>query len=290
MKKIFGELDITWKRLIIFSIFIGIYTGVMAALPFTADTSFADISITFEWWVLFGTLIIVNSKSPKESALKCFIFFLISQPLVYLVQVPFNPYGWGIFRYYPEWFKWTILTIPMGFIGYYLKKNKWWGLFIIVPVLAFVGYHYSGFLRETLTYFPNHLLSTIFCAVTMILYSLYIFKDKKLKYITLAITIVILVFMSVLAINSGNNYYKTTILISGGETGIEFDDTYTFSLKDEDFGNLSLVYEKNIECYMLNAEFKKTGDTEFTLTSPEGEEYVYKITVGRSTYKRERIK
>ena len=107
-------------------------------LPFTADTSFADISITFEWWVLFGTLIIVNSKSPKESALKCFIFFLISQPLVYLVQVPFNPYGWGIFRYYPDWFMWTLLTIPMAFIGNYLKKDKWWGLFIIMPVIVFV--------------------------------------------------------------------------------------------------------------------------------------------------------
>ena len=290
VKKIFGGLKITWKRLVIFSIFIGIYTGIMAILPCTSDTSFRDISITFEWWVLFGTLIIINSKSPKESALKCFVFFLISQPLVYLVQVPFNPYGWGIFRYYPGWFVWTLLTLPMGYIGNYLKKNKWWGLFIIVPVIIFVGYHYEQFLREVLTFFPNHLLSTIFCASSMILYSLYIFKDKKLKNICLLITILILIVFSIIAFKSGNNYYNTTVLISGGETGFEFDDTYEVKLKDENYGRLFIVYEKNIQEYMVNAEFKKTGTTEFTITSPDGVIYVYKLEIERNSYKKERIK
>lgn len=290
MKKLFGELNITWKRLIIFSILIGLYTGLMSILPITKDTSFRDIAITFEWWVLFGTLIIINSKTPKESALKCFVFFLISQPLVYLVQVPFNPYGWEIFRYYPGWFRWTLLTLPMGYIGNFLKKDKWWGLFIIVPVIAFVGYHYANFLRETLTFFPNHLLSAIFCVVSIILYSLYIFKDKKLKYICLGISVVVLIGMTILAVGQGKNYYNTTVLVSGGDSGIEFDDTYTVTLKDEGFGKLFIVYEKNIEDYMVNAEFKKTGDTEFTLTSPDGKEYVYKIKVERSSYDIERIK
>ena len=61
MKKLFGGIDLTWKKLIIFAVIAGIYTGVMAALPITKDTSFADISITFEWWVLFGIIIIVNT-------------------------------------------------------------------------------------------------------------------------------------------------------------------------------------------------------------------------------------
>ena len=290
MKKIFGELNITWKKLIIFSIFIGIYTGVMAILPITKDTSFRDISITFECWVLFGTIIIVNSKTPLESALKCFVFFLISQPLVFLVQVPFNMYGWGIFKYYPQWFRWTLLTFPMGYIGNFLKKDKWYGLLILVPVLLFVGYHYSGFLSETLTFFPNHLLTTLFCVISMILYSLFIFKDKKLKIISLVTTIIILISMSILAISQGNNYYNTTILISGEETGFEFDDTYTVKLKDEDYGQVFIVYDMKLEDYMVNAKFKKTGETEFTVTSPDGEEYVYKITINRNSYTRERIK
>lgn len=75
----------------------------MALLPFTKNTSFRDISISFEVWILFGILIIMNSKSAKESALKCFIFFLISQPLVYLSQVPFSNLGWKILGYYKNW-------------------------------------------------------------------------------------------------------------------------------------------------------------------------------------------
>ena len=290
MKKLFGGLNITWKRLIIFAVFIGIYTGIMPLIPATRDTSFRDIAISFEWWILFGTLIIINSKSPLESALKCFVFFLISQPIVYLVQVPFNPLGWGIMSYYKNWILWTIATIPMGYIGHYLKKDKGWGLFIILPVIAFVGSHYSGFLSETLTFFPNHLLSAIFCVLSMIAYSLFIFKDKVLKNICLAITVFIIIVMSFLAINSGNNYYNTTILGSGGETGFEFDDTYTVKLKDEEFGKVYIVYEENLEDYMVNAEFKKTGETELIITSPDGEEYVYKLTINRSSYNKERIK
>ena len=110
MKKIFGELNITWKKLIILSIIFGVYPAIMALLPITKDTSFRDIAISFEVWILLGILIITNSKSPKESALKCFIFFLISQPLIYLVQVPFSHLGWQLFGYYKTWFIWTLFT------------------------------------------------------------------------------------------------------------------------------------------------------------------------------------
>ncbi len=285
MKKLFGGLDLTWKKLIIFAIIIGIYTGIVAMLDFLRDTSFADISITFEWWVLFGIIIIMNSKSAKDSALKCFIFFLISQPIVYLVQVPFNPYGFGIFRYYPGWFKWTLLTIPMGFIGYYMKKNKWWGILILTPMLAFVGYHYMMFLSETISFFPNHLLSAIFCLVSMIIYSLCVFKDKKLKIIELIISILIILGMTFLATTKNKSYYNTTILLSGGSSNISFDDTYKVFLKDEKYGKVYIVYEKNIEDYMVNAEFKKTGSTELIIESPTGEKTVFDLDIERSSYR-----
>ncbi|MBO4791509.1 MAG: hypothetical protein J5592_04425, partial [Clostridia bacterium] len=87
VRKCFGSLKITWPVIIAAAVITGAYTAVMALLPAARDTSFADISISFEWWILFGILIIVNSKTPWESALKCFVFFLISQPIVYLIQV-----------------------------------------------------------------------------------------------------------------------------------------------------------------------------------------------------------
>lgn len=221
LEKLFGGIDLTWKKLIIFAIIAGVYTAVMAILPIAEDTSFEDITISFEWWILFGIIIIINSKSNLDSALKCFVFFLISQPLVYLIQVPFNPYGFGIFIYYRYWFIWTLLTIPMGFIGYYMKKNKWWGILILTPMLLFLGEHISGFLSETIFSFPYHLLSLIFCIVTMYIYVLFIFKDKKIKIAGVIISsIIILVTVVVALLNPP--VYNTTLLVSGGESRSNF--------------------------------------------------------------------
>ena len=123
MKKLFGDINLTWRKLIIFAIITAIYTAIMATIPITKDTSFRDIAATLEWWILFGVIIICNSKSPIDSSLKCFVFFLVSQPLIYLFQVPFSWQGWHLFSYYKYWFIITLLTIPMGYIGYYIKKD-----------------------------------------------------------------------------------------------------------------------------------------------------------------------
>ncbi len=86
LKKLFGGINLTWSKLIIFAVIAGVYTAVMALIPALEYTSFNTITVTFEVWVLFGILIIMNSRSNLDSALKCFVFFLISQPLVYLIQ------------------------------------------------------------------------------------------------------------------------------------------------------------------------------------------------------------
>lgn len=287
MKKIFGELNLTWAKILLFAIFIGIYTGLVAFIPATRDTSFRDISISFEWWILFGIIIIMNSKSPLDSALKCFIFFLVSQPLVYLTQIAFGGADWSIMGYYKPWFVWTLFTIPMGFIGYYLKKDKWWGIIILTPILVFLGYHYCQFLAQATTFFPNHLLSAIFCFATLIIYSLFIFKDKKLKIIQLVITIIIILVMTYIAlfVDASHRAYNTTILTNGGSLNAVFDDTYKVSLADESFGSVYIVYEENIEDYMVNASFTKTGETKLIVESPEGDKKVYNLVVHQTSYK-----
>lgn len=75
MKKLFGGLNLNWKKLIIFAICAGVYTAIMAMLPVAKNTSFSDLVETFEVWIFFGILIIMNSKSAKDSAFKCFVFF-----------------------------------------------------------------------------------------------------------------------------------------------------------------------------------------------------------------------
>ncbi len=286
LKKLFGGISFSWPKLILFAVICGVYTGVTTLIPGTMDTSVRDISISFEWWILFAIILIVNSKSPLDCVLKVFVFFLISQPLVYLVQVPFSPDGFGIFRYYPPWFMWTLLTIPMAFVGYYMKKDKWWGLLILTPMMAFLGSHYAGFLREAVSFFPNHLLSAVFCAVTLIIYPLFIFKDRKIRLAGLIISLVILVVMSAIGLaGRHSSRYSTDILLSGGEiSGVEFDDTYSVSLADEKYGQVSIGYIQSIESYVVHAEFTKTGSTQVILTSPTGEQYVYDLTIYRSSY------
>ena len=290
MKKLFGGIHFTWPGVILFAVICGVYTGVMALIPATMDTSFRDISISFEWWILFALILIANSKSPLDSALKVFVFFLVSQPLVYLVQVPFSPDGFGLFRYYPSWFVWTLFTFPMAFVGHYMKKDKWWGLLILAPILVFLGYHYAGFLKEAVSFFPNHLLSAIFCAVTLILYPLVLFQDKKIRLAGLVISLVILVAMSVIGIAGRHSaVYSTELMGSGGDTaGVEFDDTYQVRLADEAYGSVSIIYEDSLQCYMIHADFTKTGQTQLVLESPTGEQYVYDLTIYRYSYDVER--
>ena len=86
MKKIFKTNKITWKNLLIFSILIGILVGIIDRIPILKNTSFQDIGVTLDVWIIFAIIIIYNSKSIKEAILKTFTFFLISQPLIYQLQ------------------------------------------------------------------------------------------------------------------------------------------------------------------------------------------------------------
>lgn len=284
MKKLFGGLNLTWPKLILFAVLAGVYTAVMAILPITKDTSFADISISFEVWILFGILIITNSKTPVDSALKCFVFFLISQPLVYLIQVPFTSLGWGIFVYYKYWFIWTLFTLVMGYVGWYMRKEKWWGLLILGAMLVLLAYHYCGFLRETISFFPNHLLSAIFCAVTMIAYPLCIFEKKQLRTAGLIVSLVLLIGVTAFVFLNGRTAYETEPMVNGGSLGAVFDDTYTAELADPAYGTLEIRYVESIGDYVVHALFTKTGSTELILTAPDGTEQRFAIDIGRDTY------
>ena len=280
MKKLFGEIDLTWKRTILFAIIAGVYTAIMAMIPMAKDTSFADITVSFEVWIFFGILIIMNSKSAKDSALKCLVFFLISQPLVYLIQDVIKHSNLFI-TYYRNWVIWTVATIPMGFIGYYMKKDEWWGLLILAPILVFLGEHYSTYLSKTIFSFPYHLLTTIFCLVTLIIYPIAIFNNKKNKVVGIVISILIILVMTGLAL-SKPAVYNTTIFVNGEEH--KFDNTYKVYLTDESFGKVYIVFEKNIDDYMVNAEFKKAGKAELVLESPKGEKEIYEIDIKDHTY------
>lgn len=280
LKKIFGGINLTWFKLIVMAIIAGVYTALMAMLPIVKDTSFSDLTVTFEVWIFLGIFIIMNSKSPIDSALKCFIFFLISQPLVYLVQDVVNHSN--LFNtYYRFWFLWTIACIPMGFIGYYMKKDKWWGLLILIPMLLLTGEMCAGYLSDTMFSFPRHLLTTIFCMGVLIIYPLAIFNNKKIKITGVVISGLLIISIFVACIINPP-VYSTDILYNGDN--YHFDDSYKVYLIDKKYGDLSVKYEPGIEDWLIHADFKKAGKTEIILESSEGEKIVFDITIKRNTY------
>lgn len=59
MKKIFGGFNLTWPKLIIMAIILGVYTAIMAMLPIAKDTSFSDLTVTFEVWIFLAYFKIV---------------------------------------------------------------------------------------------------------------------------------------------------------------------------------------------------------------------------------------
>lgn len=277
LKKLFGGYDLSIKKVIVFAILAGIYTAIVSMIPLLNDTSLKDISISFEVWILFGIFIIMNSISAKDSAIKCFLFFLISQPLVYLIQVPFSNLGFGIFGYYRVWFIWTLLTIPMGFVGFYIKKDNFWGLLILIPILFFLGYHYINFLKELIFMFPHHLLSAIFCATFILLYPYLLFKDKKVVKVGIIIGILIIIMATIFSFKNPIKY-NTDILVSGGDLGVIFDNTYNVYLEKDNIGDVFIVYDEGIQDYLIKGNFKRGGKTTLVLANND-KKYDFKLNI-----------
>ena len=280
-KKLFGGIDLTWPKLITAAVIAGIFTAGMAIIPAFQHTSFNTVTVTLEVWILFGILIIMNSRSNLDSALKCFVFFLISQPLVYLIQVPFSALGWQLFAYYKYWFIWTVLCLPMGYIGYYMKKDKWWGYLILFPMIVLTGFSYRTYLSDFLFYMPRYILICLFCALAMILYPVAIFTDRKIRMAGAAIGVMAVIALTLIGLRNPP-VYSTELMGSSEEH--TFDDSYKVSLADGSYGDVSIIYLDTIESYLVHADLKKAGKTVLILESPDGEKTEYDLTIERSTY------
>ena len=282
IKKLFGKIDLTWKKLIIFAIIAGVYTALIAIIPQLHYTSFNTITVSFEVWILFGIIIIMNSKTAKDSAFKCFVFFLISQPLVYLLQVPFSWQHWNLFSYYKYWFIWTILCIPMGYIGYFIKKGKWWGYLILFPMILLTAFEYMTYLAYFTFSYPKYLLICIFCIGTMIIYPLYLFEKKNIKIIGVIISSLLIIVISIYGFI--NPYHYKTQIMANGEK-YKFDDTYKVYLEDNKYGKAEIIYLNNIEDYIIKVDFVKEGKTKIILEDATGNKKIYNLDIKRDTYK-----
>lgn len=268
LKKLFGGLEITWPKLIIFSLIMGIYTALVAMLV-PDGNSFHDIAVTPEWWVLPAILIIVNSKTPLDAALKTFVFFLISQPLVYLIQVPFNSLGWGLFGYYPYWFKITLLTFPGAFLGWFIKKDQWYSGLILSVMTAFLAISGVAFLHKCLETPPNHLITTIYCFAIIPVLIFAIFKNKPPRIIASAVTIVALLIYAPLAFTQPFEAYNNSFI---DENEITFvGEPYVSFWTGEGQGNVEIIKYDEGYNFKLSGVYGKTY--RFAISDDENEYY-----------------
>ena len=195
LNKLFGGINMTWPKVILFAVATAVVTFIFLVVPIFENTSFERMGVTLEAWIFFAVIIMSNCKKPLESALKVFVFFLISQPLIYLLQVPFSSLGWELFSFYKTWFIWTLLTFPIAFIGWYINKKNWLSLLILAPVLGWLTFTYVNAFVDTVHHFPYLLVTALFCLGQVVVY-LYLFTSnlwqKLLGFLVPLATVILL--------------------------------------------------------------------------------------------------
>ncbi len=268
--KLFGGLKMSWPAVLLFAAATAVLTAVFLLVPVFENTSFERMGVTFEAWIFFAVIIMTNCHKPLESALKTFVFFLVSQPLIYLLQVPFSPMGWGLFGYYRYWFLWTLATFPMAFAGWYIKKKNWLSLLILAPVLFVLTHDYVGGFRDAARHFPRMIVTALFCLGQVLVY-LYAFtenfRQKLLGFLVpLAAVIILLLTRPQLQLNATQFLPDEPSLTENAVVTVE------------DGGTAEISIAGTGEDGMVRVIAEKYGSTAFTIRDGE-KEYRYIVVV-----------
>ena len=268
--KLYGGIDLSWLKVILFAVGTAVITAIFLIVPIFKNTSFMKMGETLEAWVFFAIIIIANCKKPLEAALKTFVFFLISQPLIYLLQVPFSWQGWGLFQYYKHWFILTLCTFPAAFIGWYIKEKNWLSLLILSPMLVLLAMICVDAARHLIHDFPNLLITVIFCIAQVLVY-LYTFTEKLSQKLVGAIVPVLTVAVMLL--------FPKTVDFTVSEflpDKIVLTENAVVSVDDNSVADISVSGTGEDSTVLIHAH--AYGKTSFTIKDGENE-YQYSIYI-----------
>lgn len=268
--KIYGGLSITWPALLLFAVGSAVLTAFFLVVPAFKDSSFERVGVTVEAWIFFAVIIMSNCKKPLEAAAKTFVFFLVSQPLIYLLQVPFSWQGWGLFGYYKRWFILTLFTFPAAYIGWYIKKRNWLSLLILSPVLGLLTEYYVQGFQSAAKHFPHLIVMAVFCLAQVLLYLFAFTKDRWQKIIgfvvPLAALLIILLSRPQVEFNSAMFLPDDPVLTENAYITVEGSNFASVSV--ENTGSDSMV----------RVQANKYGETAFTIQDGENT-YRYTLTI-----------
>ena len=208
MSALFGKLKMSWPAVIIFAVIAGVCSGAVMLNDAWAGTSIQDIGISYEWWVIFAVIIVVNCHKNWDAMLKCFLFFVISQPLIYAVEIIFGnlTFEMGWYYYRTIWLPMTMLTLPGGFIAYYCKLQNLLGAVILGignTIQAVLGMYYAA---QAVANFPNHIVSCILCFGSIFVMSYQIQKNKLYCLISIAVPVALTIGLAILAARTGRTF------------------------------------------------------------------------------------
>lgn len=261
-KKYFGGLEMTWVKVIIFAVVTAVVTALLNVIPALKDTSFTDIAVYLDCWIVFALLIITNCKKWYEASLKCFVFFLISQPLIYLIEAPFIKAGLGVFHNYGWWFIMTVLTLPGAAIAFQLRKKNWLSVLILAVATCYYAYMAGEYMMSMLFNFPRHLLSMLFCIAAAIFFIFLFLDDKKHRAVALALAA--LTFAGCVFI--GTRGYIVKVSLDEGD--------WSYTLNDD-----SIVAVKIDDDNRAKIRAKRDGTTYICFEDENGKKREYDVTV-----------
>ena len=153
---------------------------------------------------------------------------------------------------------------------------------ILIPMLVLVTYSLSGYSGQTLYWFPRHLLTTLFCTITLFIYPL-ILKNKKSRIIGLVVSSILFV-MTIIIVIINPHVYNTTIAFSDSNMIGYFDTTYNVYLKEKKYGDIKITYDDNLEAYRMDAKFKHGGKTKLIIESLDNKKKCFDLNIKYSYY------
>lgn len=261
------NIKMTWLKVIIMAITFGAVTAFILLTPSLENTSIHNIGVCFEFWFIPAVLIGINCKKPLEAALKVFVFFLISQPLIYLIQIPFGAMTMADFGgYYRRWLVWTLLMLPGGVAVWLGTKKSWIGVLDAVVASAFLFFfefspHLSSLIKHG---FPHQLLACILILIEVVLIILIYTKEPKLRIIAF--------ICAVLFCLVGLFYQKATLSKASPANYNLGQGEYTVSYCDDGV-------EASVENGQLTVFAESEGTYTVTVKNSNGEERNFNCTL-----------
>lgn len=189
--------------------------------------------------------------------------------------------GFELFKYYRYWFMWTLACLPMGFIGYYIKKKNIISMIILLPILLILAYMGLGYFSSMINNFPHHLLSFIACFLIIILVVLNLFDKTKLKIITLSIVTICTIVFIILKGGITNEVYETYRTLD------DYEINFVGKIKISYFsgtsqGNVEVITSTD-EIHSIKINGRKNGKYNFSVIDEAEKEYSFEYYYDKDT-------